>query len=608
MTSAPGTQTPAENLATVLAAAAARESNDSAPNTNDPDDDMDAVAAEDDARRVTFDRILATSNEAWDLESDPDALRSALVTILNEVRGPALRTVEEMSPSAAGPARMASGVDDGVALDIVTEDMDADDSFASTRVDETTNEESFRERAKYIPLRLSQTERKMLRLVEGALNVSQYTDVVDVISYSRSKSNQRIHSQIVDLCSILSGLFVASDYNAGQQLLVGRDFASNEDFFQQAFEVARRHKIANPEKMRSTYGKLLFLLQDSASNEVSRMLDFSCFQPLLTVGSYLEKKNAIDVLDDPLVWTATQEIIPHGKTRSAIQRLIAEKERAVAVLARRYQSPKIAADDIRKCLYSIGDNNAFLRCNRDPCDDLLRLLVTYFGPSVQLNGADLSIRAGHQSARLTHNHNRQYQYCLQSLTLWREISQHMYKLWYMAESDMLDPENPYSLRNTGQGLNRVQAAPRTARVMYKIISTVQKRVGTWIGSSVVHLGDSMVPNSLVFIDKYAQLCRILLPLSTVIRRLKQIYSDDEHIAAYIDNSFGGVEMARRTILRDFFRFAFDGSGGSNNFEAGACIDGRLTSCWNWSSSVERKPYFPLFLLTGFTGFDGERFE
>lgn len=31
---------------------------------------------------------------------------------------------------------------------------------------------------------------------------------------------------------------------------------------------------------------------------------------------------------------------------------------------------------------------------------------------------------------------------------------------------------------------------------------------------------------------------------------------------------------------DFFRHGFDGSGGDNYFDAGSCIDGRLTSAWN----------------------------
>ena len=55
------------------------------------------------------------------------------------------------------------------------------------------------------------------------------------------------------------------------------------------------------------------------------------------------------------------------------------------------------------------------------------------------------------------------------------------------------------------------------------------------------------------------------------------------------------------ILHDFFRGASDGSGADNFFDAGSCIDGRLTSAWNWCSQIESKPFFPAMLLTGFTG-------
>ena len=39
--------------------------------------------------------------------------------------------------------------------------------------------------------------------------------------------------------------------------------------------------------------------------------------------------------------------------------------------------------------------------------------------------------------------------------------------------------------------------------------------------------------------------------------------------------------------------------------AGSCIDGRLTSLWNWASQIEKKPYYNLFKLAGFSGFDGD---
>lgn len=43
----------------------------------------------------------------------------------------------------------------------------------------------------------------------------------------------------------------------------------------------------------------------------------------------------------------------------------------------------------------------------------------------------------------------------------------------------------------------------------------------------------------------------------------------------------------------------------NLLPAGSCIDGRLTSLWNWASQIEKKPYYNLFKLGGFTGFDGD---
>jgi len=140
--------------------------------------------------------------------------------------------------------------------------------------------------------------------------------------------------------------------------------------------------------------------------------------------------------------------------------------------------------------------------------------------------------------------------------------------------------------------------------MHEILSHTQQRLGGWVGSSVIHLGDNNVPNTLVFIDKYTQVSRILGPLVTVLRGLHKACESDAGLKRYME-AYGGIDKAKMDILRDFFRFAFDGSGGDNFFDAGSCIDGRLTSAWNWCSRLESKPFYPLFRLTGFLSFDGE---
>jgi hypothetical protein len=101
----------------------------------------------------------------------------------------------------------------------------------------------------------------------------------------------------------------------------------------------------------------------------------------------------------------------------------------------------------------------------------------------------------------------------------------------------------------------------------------------------------------MFIDKYSQIYRILLPITTTLNQIPNL-KDNPAIHGLIEEEFGSVDGLIKEILQDFFRHGFDGSGADNFYDAGSCIDGRLTSAWNWCSSLEKKRFFPVFLLTG----------
>jgi len=266
---------------------------------------------------------------------------------------------------------------------------------------------------------------------------------------------------------------------------------------------------------------------------------------------------------------------------------------------------ELTEDMVEQCIYSLGDHSTYLRFNREPCDKLIAMLKEYFDPiDPGEPGCSLAIEEGVDGARLSHPHQRQYTFVLQSMTLWREVLDNMFQLWHLAEEDLLDEEHAYALTDTGQGLQRVQKSPRSVVAMQKVLQKVQRRVGGWLGSSTVHLGDHNVPNALMFIDKYIQVPRFLGPLVCTLEKIPEVAQRSEGLKAYIQ-SFGGTKGLQKRILADFFRHAFDGSGADNFFDAGSCIDGRLTSAWNWCSAVESKDYFPIFLLTGFSGFDGK---
>ena len=575
---------------------------------------------------------------------------------------------------------------DGVAMNGAKRKLDEDDEdggdvameeedggFSEREV--LASQSSILERSRYIPIRLEHDERRLLRLLEGALNVSEYTDKVDILSY-RSKSG-RVTAQVKDLCAILCGLVVAQNFKRwvlisptfyvrrrvtlppsdaltrarsfvrllvrsfarslarGKELIEQRDFAELQAFFQGVFEIGRRYKVMNPDKMRDTYGKLMvrrvtrttgthvltssrphvltlrsfvrlqYMLMDSVEPEIQELLGFKCARPLVTVHAFLEERGAAGLLSDPNIETAIAEIASEGRSRQQIQRDIKVKEKARDALARKYRNAHASSEDLLRCMYSLGDNNTYLRFNRDPVDKMLGYLDAFFKVDEAEDGYSLAICAGRGGARLTHNHARQFTYAKQTLMLWREVATDMFKLWWMSDADMLSERNRYRLQNTGQGMQRVQSAGNVGRAMSAIIGRCQTKLGGWVGSSVVHLGDHNVPNALMFIDKYTQVPRILNPIVLVLDELPKVAAKDRAVLGMIEASFGSVADCQKTILADFFRHAFDGSGADNFIDAGSCIDGRLTSAWNWCSRIEKKSFYNVFRMCGFVSFDGD---
>lgn len=391
-------------------------------------------------------------------------------------------------------------------------------SSSSEPLASSFHRKSYAERAKYIPLRLSYNERKLLRLVESSVKVSGYVDRVDDAEVARRPARRK-QLQLQGVTAVLTALVVAVDYEEGQRTAAERDFASKAKFLRRCFEIARRYKILNPEKMRSEYGQLVYLLQDAASIEdLKELVGVELAAPVKTVYALLRDRGGLALLDDPLVRDATCEILPDPtKTRAQLQHAIKRKEQAVKLLGKRYAADRLSVDDVELCLCSICDNESYLNSNRLPIDQTLNMLRACFDPREPSDETySLAIAHGDRGARLSHSHARQFKFAEQSLSLWRAIVDDMFRLWHLAEADLLSGDAPYDLRDTGQGLQRVQACPRTYSAMLAILKDERADAAKgarrpeyetktsangvshggsksdWVGSSMIHMGDHNV--------------------------------------------------------------------------------------------------------------------
>ena len=68
-------------------------------------------------------------------------------------------------------------------------------------------------------------------------------------------------------------------------MIKNRTFEENSEFFSSVFEIGRRHKILNPECMRTDYGKLIHMLMDSQNPDIQRLLEFKLVKKVNLVSS-----------------------------------------------------------------------------------------------------------------------------------------------------------------------------------------------------------------------------------------------------------------------------------------------------------------------------------
>lgn len=220
--------------------------------------------------------------------------------------------------------------------DMIGGDAELGGVFGAESPSEHEMGEWFVERARYVPLRLAVHERKRLRLLEGMMGVTEYTSNVDTPALAANPA-KRMQRQLREILALLTGIVTADSLGKGRELAASRDFARHAKLFGELFEGVRRYKVTNPEKMRSSYGKLLYLLQDAASADAVGQLGFELIQPLETVHAFLAQRDGLRLLQDELLATATQCIANDPeKSRSQIQAEIRAKEKASAARGARW--------------------------------------------------------------------------------------------------------------------------------------------------------------------------------------------------------------------------------------------------------------------------------
>ena len=131
----------------------------------------------------------------------------------DDVRQPTSRVNSVRNSGGGGGVKTGSGV--GIASAIYGAKTQQQ-SAATPRAESAAD---FAERCKHIPMRLTEEERKLLAVLENALDVCEYTDVVDVtFSHTRKNKHARIMESLVDVLSISCGLLMSNNLTKGKYM------------------------------------------------------------------------------------------------------------------------------------------------------------------------------------------------------------------------------------------------------------------------------------------------------------------------------------------------------------------------------------------------------
>lgn len=275
----------------------------------------------------------------------------------------------------------------------------------------------------YVPIRLSPNDRSKLQILHSALLVSEYTDNIDITS--RRNKAMRILTEIEEACATACGLGVAFG-GPGSRGIAKNSLTDNADFLRDCFEVGRRNKILNPSKMRDTYGKMMYLLQDSLQSNVARSMGFSLYKEIVTVRAFLEdflgEEKTESLVNDDLFEEAVKAVKESDAQGTKIPRdvvveMVRRKNAAREAVLKKYSDdssdtadasgasppdssgaspPPLTAAALALALDSMSDAKTVINQNVEPVEKMLFLLEDNFNANKE-SGFSLALDGGYSS-------------------------------------------------------------------------------------------------------------------------------------------------------------------------------------------------------------------